>query len=220
MPSGTRPFRADPMTGTIHIIDDDASVRVALQRVLSSAGYTTRCYAAAGDYLLPPPDPAPGCLLLDLQLRGFSGLDLQDALPRHPGYERPIVFLSGADDVRASVRAMRSGAREFLTKPVDFDVLLAAVEDAIRHDIRQRALRREAEEARTRLAALGQREHLVLEGIAAGRLHKQLAADLGVSERTIKADRARIMRTLGVDTLPGLLMTLRSASERALSHAA
>lgn len=207
------------MTGTIHIIDDDASVRAALQRVLSSAGYTTRCYAAAGDYLLPAPDPAPGCLLLDLQLPGFSGLDLQDALPRHPGYEHPIVFLSGADDVRASVRAMRSGAREFLTKPVDFDVLLAAVEDAIQHDIRQRTRRREAEEARARLAALGQREHLVLEGIAAGRLHKQLAADLGVSERTIKADRARIMRTLGVDTLPGLLLALRSASERELSHA-
>jgi FixJ family two-component response regulator len=207
------------MTGTIHIIDDDASVRTALQRVLSSAGYTTRCYAAAGDYLLPAPDPEPGCLLLDLQLPGFSGLDLQDALPRHPGYEHPIVFLSGADDVRASVRAMRSGAREFLTKPVDFDVLLAAVEDAIQHDIRQRTRRREAEEARARLAALGQREHLVLEGIAAGRLHKQLAADLGVSERTIKADRARIMRTLGVDTLPGLLLALRSASQRALSHA-
>jgi FixJ family two-component response regulator len=207
------------MTGTIHIIDDDASVRAALQRVLSSAGYKTRCYAAAGDYLLPAPDPEPGCLLLDLQLPGFSGLDLQDALPRHPGYEHPIVFLSGADDVRASVRAMRSGAREFLTKPVDFDVLLAAVEDAIQHDVRQRTRRREAEEARSRLAALGQREHLVLEGIAAGRLHKQLAADLGVSERTIKADRARIMRTLGVDTLPGLLIALRSASERALSHA-
>ena len=207
------------MTGTIHIIDDDASVRAALQRVLSSAGYATRCYAAAGDYLLPAPDPEPGCLLLDLQLPGFSGLDLQDALPRHPGYEHPIVFLSGADDVRASVRAMRSGAREFLTKPVDFDVLLAAVDDAIQHDIRQRTRRREAEEARARLAALGQREHLVLEGIAAGRLHKQLAADLGVSERTIKADRARIMRTLGVDTLPGLLIALRSASERALSHA-
>ena len=207
------------MTGTIHIIDDDASVRAALQRVLSSAGYTTRCYAAAGDYLLPAPDPEPGCLLLDLQLPGFSGLDLQDALGRHPGYEHPIVFLSGADDVRASVRAMRSGAREFLTKPVDFDVLLAAVEDAIQYDIRQRTRRREAEEARARLAALGQREHLVLEGIAAGRLHKQLAADLGVSERTIKADRARIMRTLGVDTLPGLLLALRCASERAVSHA-
>jgi len=208
------------MTGTVHIIDDDASVRFALQRLLASSGYTTRCYAAAGDYLLPPPDRTPGCLLLDLQLPGFSGLDLQEALPRHPGYEHPIVFLSGADDIRASVRAMRGGAREFLTKPVDHDVLLAAIGDAIRHDIRVRTLRCETELARARIAALGEREHLVLEGIAAGRLHKQLAADLGVSERTIKADRARIMRTLGVETLPALLKTLRHAQDRAASHAA
>lgn len=207
------------MTGTIHIIDDDPCVRGALQRVLATAGYTTRCYAAAGDYLLPPPDPCPGCLLLDVQLPGFSGLDLQDALPRHPGYEHPIVFLSGADDIRASVRAMRAGAREFLTKPVDHDVLLAAVDDALRFDVHMRLLRHETEQARARIATLGEREHLVLEGIAAGRLHKQLAADLGVSERTIKADRARIMRTLGVDTLPALLKTLRHAQDHGAVHA-
>jgi FixJ family two-component response regulator len=207
------------MNGTIHIIEDDRCVRGALQRVLASAGYATRCYAAAGDYLLPPADETPGCLLLDVQLPGFSGLDLQEALPRHPGYEHPIVFLSGADDIRASVRAMRGGAREFLTKPVDHDVLLAAVEDALAHDIHMRTQRRETELARARIATLGQREHLVLEGIAAGRLHKQLAADLGVSERTIKADRARIMRALAVDTLPALLKTLRHAQERPLLHA-
>jgi FixJ family two-component response regulator len=207
------------MTGTIHIIDDDPSVRSALQRVLVAAGHATRCYGAAGDYLLPPADTSPGCLLLDVQLPGFSGLDLQEALPRHPGYEHPIVFLSGADDIRASVRAMRGGAREFLTKPVDHDVLLLAVEDAIRYDIQVRTLRHETEQARARIATLGEREHLVLEGIAAGRLHKQLAADLGVSERTIKADRARIMRTLEVDTLPALLVALRHAQDRSLSHA-
>ena len=199
------------MIGTIHIIDDDASVRFALQRVVASAGFTTRCYAAAGDYLLPPPDNAPGCLLLDVQLPGFSGLDLQEALPRHPGYEHAVVFLSGANDIGASVRAMRGGAREFLVKPVDCDVLLAALSDAVEHDLRMRAQRRESELARDRIAALGEREHRVLQGIAAGLLHKQLAAELGVSERTIKADRARIMRTLGVETLPALLTTLRRA---------
>jgi FixJ family two-component response regulator len=208
------------MNGTIHVIDDDPAVRGALGRVLLSAGYTIRCYAAAGDYLLPPADPAPGCLLLVVQLPGFSGLDLQEALPRHPGYEHPIVFLSGADDIRASVRAMRGGAREFLTKPVDHDVLLRAVEDAIGYDVRMRTVRHETQEARARIANLGQREHRVLEGIAAGRLHKQLAADLGVSERTIKADRARIMRTLGVDTLPALLVTLRHAQDRSVHHPA
>ncbi|MFL6693095.1 MAG: response regulator transcription factor [Ramlibacter sp.] len=208
------------MNATIHIIDDDAGVRSALQRVLQAGGYATRCYAAAGDYLLPPPDPTPGCLLLDVQLHGFSGLDLQEALPRHAGYEHPIVFLSGADDIRASVRAMRGGAREFLTKPVDHDVLIAAVEDAVQHDVEMRSLRLASEQARARIASLGQREHLVLEGIAAGRLHKQLAADLGVSERTIKADRARIMRRLDVDTLPALLKTLRHAQDRNVLHAA
>jgi FixJ family two-component response regulator len=199
------------MSGTIHIIDGDAGMRAALERVLAAAGYVTRCYAAAGDYLLPPPLETPGCLLLDVQLPGLSGLDLQEALPRHPGYEHPVVFLSSAGDIRASVRAMRGGAREFLTKPVDRDVLLAAVGDAVRHDVHMRTLRRETDQARARIATLGQREYLVLEGIAAGRLHKQLAADLGVSERTIKADRARIKRALGVDTLPGLMKTLRHA---------
>lgn len=207
------------MTGTVHIIEDEAQVRGALQRLLADAGYATKCYAAAGDYLLPAPDETPGCLLVDVQLSGFSGLDLQEALPRHPGYEHPIVFLSGSDDVRASVRAMRAGAREFLVKPVAPDVLLSAVADAILHDQHVRTERRETERARARLAALGTREHLVLEGIAAGRLHKQLAADLGVSERTIKADRARIMRTLGVDTLPALLKTLRHAQDRVEFHA-
>lgn len=207
------------MKGTVHIIEDDAAVRGELRHVLAAAGYTTRCYAAAGDYLLPAADEAPGCLLVDVQLPGFSGLDLQDALPRHPGYEHPIVFLSGSDDVRASVRAMRSGAREFLVKPVAPDVLLSAVEDAIAYDAHARSVRHETQQARARLAALGTREHLVLEGIAAGRLHKQLAADLGVSERTIKADRARIMRTLGVESLPALLKTLRHAQDRMEFHA-
>lgn len=207
------------MKGTVHIIEDDAAVRGELREVLAAAGFTIRCYAAAGDYLLPAADETPGCLLVDVQLPGFNGLDLQEALPRHPGYEHPIVFLSGSDDVRASVRAMRAGAREFLVKPVAPDVLLSAVEDAIAYDDRARSVRRETEQARARLAALGTREHLVLEGIAAGRLHKQLAADLGVSERTIKADRARIMRTLGVDTLPALLLTLRHAQDRIEFHA-
>lgn len=207
------------MKGTVHIIEPDAAVRGDLQRLLVEAGYAIHSYGAAGDYLLPPPDPNSGCLLLDVQLPGFSGLELQEALPRHPGYEHPIVFLSGSDDVRASVRAMRAGAREFLVKPVAPDVLLAAVEDAIAFDDRSRSERQLAEQARARLAALGEREHLVLEGIAAGRLHKQLAADLGVSERTIKADRARIMRTMGVDTLPALMRTLRNAQDRVESHA-
>ena len=190
---------------TVHLIDDDASLRAALGRLLSAAGYEVRSYAAAGDYLVPDPDDEPGCLLLDLLLPGTSGLELQAALRRHPDYERPIVFLSGAADVPAIVQAMRAGAREFLTKPVDGDTLLAAIKDAIEYDSVLRAQRRRVRLARAQVEALNEREHKVLDGIVAGKMNKQIAADLGVCERTVKGDRASIMRQLGVRTLLDLL---------------
>jgi FixJ family two-component response regulator len=203
----------------VHVINSDAGARSALQRTLAGAGYRVITYAAAGDYLVPAPHGEPGCLLLDVQFPGASGLDLQSALQRYPAYRRPIVFLGGSADVPASVRAMREGAREFLTKPVARDVLLAAVEDAIAYDLKERAQQREAESARERLAALRWRERQVLEGIAQGRGHKQLAVELGVSERTIKADRARVMRQLGVTTLAGLFKALKAARDPAARQA-
>ncbi|AMO25549.1 hypothetical protein UC35_18010 [Ramlibacter tataouinensis] len=199
----------------VHVINSDPSARAALQRTLSGAGYQVITYAAAGDYLVPAPHDEPGCLLLDVQFPGASGLELQSALQRYPAYRRPIVFLGGSADVPISVRAMRGGAREFLTKPVPREVLLAAVEDAIAYDLKERAAQREAESARERLATLRWRERQVLEGIAAGRGHKQLAQELGVSERTIKADRARVMRQLGVTTLAGLFKALKMAQDAA-----
>jgi FixJ family two-component response regulator len=193
---------------TVHLIDDDEAVRAALGRLLASAGYRVRTYAAAGDYLVPAPDDEPGCLLLDLQLPGTNGLEFQAALRRHPAYERPIIFLSGSADVRSSVQAMRAGAREFLTKPVQREVLLAAVEDAVGHDAELRETRAHAQSTRAHIESLGQRERRVLEGILAGKRHKQTAAELGVSERTIKSDRARVMERLGVQNLPELLKLL------------
>jgi FixJ family two-component response regulator len=206
---------ADAMGATVHVINSDAGARTALQRTLAGAGYRVITYAAAGDYLVPAPHEEPGCLLLDVQFPGASGLDLQSALQRYPAYRRPIVFLGGSADVPASVRAIREGAREFLTKPVARNVLLAAVEDAIAHDLKERAQQRQSESARERLAALRWRERQVLEGIAAGRGHKQLAVELGVSERTIKADRSRVMRQLGVTTLAGLFKALQAARDPA-----
>jgi FixJ family two-component response regulator len=196
------------MMATVHLIDDDESMRTALGRLLSAAGYTVRTYAAAGDYLVPAPDDDPSCLVLDLQLPGVSGLELQAALPHHPDYDRPIIFLSGTADVRSSVQAMRAGASEFLTKPIERDVLLAAVEDAVGRDVAQRERRRRARLARGRLESLGPRERKVLEGIVDGKLHKQMASELGVSERTIKVDRARVMKQLGVRSLADLLRVL------------
>lgn len=210
---------------TVHLIDDDESVRAALGRVLALAGYKVHAYATAGDYLVPEPDDTPGCLLLDLQLPGISGLEFQAALRRLPAYERPIIFISGTADVRTSVQAMRAGAHEFLTKPVQCEVLLAAVQDAIVHDKQQRESRAHAERARLQLESLRERERKVLEGMAVGKLHKQTAAELGVSERTIKSDRARIMKHLGVRTLPELFRFLSQAqantpfnTPRAASH--
>jgi FixJ family two-component response regulator len=197
---------------TVHLIDDDASLRTALARLLSAAGYEVRSYAAAGDYLVPDPDDEPGCLLLDLLLPGTSGLELQAALRRHPAYERPIVFLSGAADVPASVQAMRAGAREFLTKPVDGDRLLAAIKDAVEYDNVLRAQRKRVRLARAQIESLNEREHKVLNGIVAGKLNKQIAADLRVCERTVKGDRASIMRHLGVRTLLDLLKRVIEAN--------
>ena len=205
------PGRMPATAPIVHVIDDDAGLRSALQRLLQTEGFSVATYAAAGDYLLPPPTSEPGCLLLDLYLPGCSGLDLQAALRHHPDYAHPIVFLSGEADIAVSVQAMRAGACEFLTKPVDSDVLLAAVHSAVDRDIAQRAERASREQAQAGLASLGRRERQVLQGIAAGRRHKQLAAELGVSERTIKLDRARIMARLGVRTLPALLRTLMVA---------
>jgi FixJ family two-component response regulator len=197
-----------PVNATVHLIDDDAALRGALGRLLRAAGYRVHTYAAAVDYLLSDPDGDPGCLLLDLQLPGVSGLELQAALPRHPDYERPIIFLSGTADVQASVRAMRAGAHEFLTKPVDCEQLLAAVQGAVERDAALRETRSRARHARAQIDSLAARERSVLEGIVAGKLHKQMAAELGVSERTIKVDRARVMRRLGVRTLTELLKLL------------
>lgn len=197
---------------TVHLIDDDASLRVALGRLLSAAGYEVRSYAAAGDYLVPDPDDEPGCLLLDLLLPGTSGLELQAALRRHPAYERPIVFLSGAADVPASVQAMRAGAREFLTKPVDGDTLLAAIKDAVEYDSALRAQRKRVRLAREQIESLSERERTVLDGVVSGKLNKQIATDLGVCERTVKGDRASIMRRLGVRTLLDLLKRVIEAN--------
>jgi FixJ family two-component response regulator len=202
------------MMACVHLIDDDATLRTALARLLAAAGYAVHTYAAAGDYLVPEPDDTPGCLLLDLHLPGVDGLQLQAALHRHPAYERPIVFLSGSADVPSCVQAMRAGACEFLVKPVGRDVLLAAVQAAVARD----ATSRERRERAGRFASLAPRERRVLDGIVAGRPHKQLAADIGVSERTIKVDRARVMERLGVRTLPALVRLMVEAGATSMDH--
>jgi len=180
----------------IHIIDDDDSLRVALQRLLQAAGYAVRTYASAGEFLLQPPADAPGCLLLDLRMPGPSGLDLQEALARH-GVGLPVIFLTGHGDLATGVRAMKAGAVDFLIKPVEREPLLDAVARALAADRARRAARGVDDALHARFAELTPREREVFELVVAGLLNKQIAARLGVGERTVKAQRAQVMAKLG-----------------------
>lgn len=183
----------------VHVVDDDDSLRTALLRLLDAAGFEARGYASTGEFLLRPPPDRPGCVLLDLRLPGPSGLDLQEALRDH-GIQLPVVFLTGHADVASSVRALKAGAVDFLIKPVDRKVLFDAIERALERDATGRANRAEEEALRARFASLTARERQVFDGIAAGKLNKQIANDLGVAERTVKFHRARAMEKLGVQS--------------------
>jgi FixJ family two-component response regulator len=158
-----------------------------------------RAYASAGEFLLDPPADAPGCLLLDVRLPGPSGLDLQEALQRHR-IALPVIFLTGHGDVQTGVRAMKAGAVDFLTKPVERDVLFDAVDRALAIDAARRAERQSASDLLARYAQLTPREREVFALVVAGQLNKQIAGQLGIGERTVKAQRAQVMAKLGAAT--------------------
>jgi FixJ family two-component response regulator len=185
------------MTATplIHVVDDDDSLRTALERLLSVADFRVKSHASAGDFLLDPPRDEPGCLLLDLRMPGPSGLDLQQALVRH-GIRLPVIFLTGHGDLATGVRAMKAGAVDFLTKPVQREPLLAAIAAALQADAARRSAHDDAL-LRERFAQLTPRRRSVFELVVAGRLNKQIADVLGIAERTVKAQRAQVMAKLG-----------------------
>lgn len=202
------------MPSLIHIVDDDDSMRAALARLLSAAGYSTRTYASAGDFLIHAGDAPTGCLLLDLHMPGPDGLALQDALRRR-GVTLPTVFLSGRGDIASSVRALKAGASDFLTKPVQAELLLNAVHEALQADAPQRALRAQRLLAQQRFAALSERERTVFELVVQGALTKQIAEQLGVSERTVKSCRAVVMDKMGATSLPELVRLSAALAEPA-----
>lgn len=193
-----------PPRVTVHIVDDDASMRTALSRLLSAAGFEVRNYASAGDFLIAAGDAPTGCLLLDLHMPGPDGLALQGALLRR-GIRLPTVFLSGRGDIASSVRALKAGAGDFLTKPVRAETLLAALRAALAAEAPQRALRDQQREVETRHATLNERERAVLRQVVQGALTKQIADQLGVSERTVKSCRATVMEKMGAASLPELV---------------
>jgi FixJ family two-component response regulator len=192
------------LSGTLFIVDDEAEMRRSLTRLLRSAGYTTRAYATATDFLSAHDPAAPGCLILDMALPGMNGLELQQTLTS-TGCRRPIIFLSGRSDIPKSVRAMKSGAVNFLTKPVEMHDLIEAVDEALTIDEAERAASSERHGVTERLATLTPRERQVLGHVVSGRINKQIAADLGTAEKTIKVHRSRVMRKMHAGSLVELV---------------
>jgi len=183
----------------IFIIDDDRSVRTSLARLLGAAGYTTEVFASAEEYLARAPFDGVACLILDVRMPGSSGLELQDTL-NELGSDLPILFLTGHGDIPMSVKAIRGGAVNFLTKPVREAVLLSAVGRALvlqKNNIKNNDL---IYKARTRLATLTSREDEVLRCLLSGARNRQIAIHLGITEKTVKAHRAKIMTKMGVSS--------------------
>jgi FixJ family two-component response regulator len=183
------------MAPIVHVVDDDDSMRTAITRLLHAAGYGVRGYPSAGAMLLSPPADEPGCIILDIRMPGPSGLELQEALGKRDDH-LPIIFLTGHGDIPTSVRAMKAGAVDFLTKPIQRDVLLGAVASAVQRDVVRREKHYGRNALRARYATLTSRERDVFARIVIGRLNKQIAAELGTAERTVKAHRAHVMQKM------------------------
>jgi FixJ family two-component response regulator len=188
----------------IHVVDDDESFRTAVTRLLKAAGYEVRGYASAGAFLLARPGSAPGCILLDVLMPGPSGFDLQSAIADLDD-ALPIVFLTGHGDIPMSVRAMKAGAVDFLTKPVQRKALLAAVHSALARNAQNRDARERASELQSHFKALTARERAVFALVVAGKLNKHIATELGISQRTVKAHRAQVMEKMHVASLAELV---------------
>ncbi len=193
----------------VHVVDDDTSFLVALARLLKASGYAVQTYASAADFLAKLGDGA-GCVVTDLRMPGMDGLDLQQALARGTNI-LPVVFLSGEGDIPTTVQAMRQGAEDFLTKRAPKGAILAAVDRAIARDARQRAEGAHSHALRARFDTLTSRELEILRHVVAGQINKQIATDLGISERTVKFHRTAITTKLQVHSVAQLTRLAQAA---------
>jgi FixJ family two-component response regulator len=188
---------------TVFVVDDDAAIRKAVSRLLRSAGIAVAVFESPTEFLAQYDPNTPGCLVLDLAMPGFNGLQLQTALGEK-GSVLPIIFLSGHGDVSKSVQAMKGGAFDFLTKPVNAKNLLPAIRAAIERNAVARREQADLSEIRARLDTLTPRERELLEHVVAGKLNKQIAGDLGITKATVKMHRARVMVKMKVQSVAEL----------------
>ena len=202
-----------PGEPTVFVIDDEPSVRKSLCRLLKVAGYHAEAFASAREFLESQPGPRVGCLVLDVQMPDLNGLELQQALA---AADRclPIVFITGHGDLPTSVRAMKAGAMDFLSKPFDEKDLLDAIARALEKAEQEGKTRAESAEVGKRLETLTPREHEVLLQVLTGHLNKQIAAQLGASEKTIKVHRGRVMRKMQVQSVAELVRLCEKAGIR------
>lgn len=195
---------ADTTQGCVSVVDDDALVLRSLSRLFMAAGFEVQAFSSPQEFLERRSSPSSGCVVMDLSMPGLNGLELQQALAAAAD-ARPVIFISGHGSVPSSVEAMKAGAVDFLTKPIDEQKLLGAVRIALQKDRSAREKDAERSAVTGRLASLTQRERQVLDGVVSGKLNKQIAADLGTAEKTIKVHRARMMRKMSVDSLAELV---------------
>ena len=193
------------MPGLVHVVDDDASFRTAIERRLKLAGYDVATYGSAQELLdAAPADDRPGCILLDVRIPGLSGPELQSRLVAS-GSTLPIIFLTGHADTATTVRTIKAGAEDFLTKPVSSEMLLEAIERALVRQDAARSQRGRLDVFRAHLARLTQRERQVFDLIVRGKINKQIAFELGTTERTVKAHRHQVMEKMQVNSLAELV---------------
>jgi FixJ family two-component response regulator len=186
------------------VVDDDPSVRKGLTRLLAAAGYAVEVFASAREFLARPPHPGPCCLVLDVRMPGLTGIQLQELLAA-TGRRMSIVFVTGHADVRTSVKAMKAGAVDLLTKPVDARDLIAAIQRAVTRDVHDRVAEARRAEVQRRVGRLTPRETEVFALVVTGLLNKQIGAMLGIGEKTVKVHRARVMEKMQAGSVAELV---------------
>lgn len=189
----------------IHVIDDDEAIRISLNRLLQARGYNVCMYPSAEHFASAELPSAPGCILLDLDMPGLDGLQLQEHLSKSRNL-LPIIFLTGSGDFESSVRAIKAGAEDFLAKPVRSEQLFNAIDRALQRYHSERQGLRDLDDLNSRFASLTPREHEVFALVAQGLLNKQIAYELGNTERTVKEQRRSVMEKMGADSLADLIV--------------